>query len=362
MTGGTKTLRGALVVLCLVVAVPALAQVAHHPFAIGANEGAVGHQSGLGAWIIGQESRFYLYLKDAVRACAQGGGLWVLLAVAFAYGVFHAAGPGHGKAVIAAYMVANEVALRRGLVIALAAALFQGFLSTAIVGIAALVFNATSARMTAAAQLCELASYLAIVALGLALVWRKGRALVLASRVQPALRAQPASAPMPLQLAAAGPTLGFARTPSSRQGRFFADDGGAHVHGPDCGCSGAHMPDPASLDDRKFNLRAAAAAVVTAGARPCSGAIVVLVFALAQGLFIAGIAATFAMALGTAITTGALAAFAVFAKDRAMKLLGGAEGRRAILGRVIELGAAACVFLFGVTLLTAALSGLGLSS
>ena len=47
------------------------------------------------------------------------------------------------------------------------------------------------------------------------------------------------------------------------------------------------------------------------GLRPCSGAILVLVFALAQGLFWAGVAATFIMGLGTAITVAAIATLAV---------------------------------------------------
>ena len=57
--------------------------------------------------------------------------------------------------------------------------------------------------------------------------------------------------------------------------------------------------------------------------RPCAGAPIVLVFALAQGLFAAGIAATFAMAVGTVLTTGAIAAIAVFAKNLALRVAGG---------------------------------------
>ena len=73
--------------------------------------------------------------------------LWALIGVGFVYGVAHAAGPGHGKAVIASYMMANDAALRRGIVLALLAALLQGAVAVAIVGVAAVVFNATAARM-----------------------------------------------------------------------------------------------------------------------------------------------------------------------------------------------------------------------
>jgi nickel/cobalt exporter len=83
----------------------------------------------------------------------------------------------------------------------------------------------------------------------------------------------------------------------------------------------------------------------------------VLVFALAQGFFIAGIGSVFAMSLGTAITTGALAAFAVLAKSWAVKFSGPGSRRTLVLVRLIEVGAACCVILFGVALLIATLTG-----
>jgi ABC-type nickel/cobalt efflux system permease component RcnA len=97
--------------------------------------------------------------------------------------------------------------------------------------------------------------------------------------------------------------------------------------------------------------------VLAAGARPCSGAILVLVFALAQGLFAAGIAATFAMALGVAVTTGVLAWMAVFAKSVAMRLAAGEDSRLALVARGFEFAAALAVLAFGVALMIAARSG-----
>ena len=87
------------------------------------------------------------------------------------------------------------------------------------------------------------------------------------------------------------------------------------------------------------------------GVRPCSGAILVLVFALAQGMFWAGIAATFVMGLGTAITVATIAVIAVSAKDLARRLSGASEGGGALIMRGVEFGAAGLVLLFGVGLL-----------
>jgi ABC-type nickel/cobalt efflux system permease component RcnA len=205
--------------------------------------------------------------------------------------------------------------------------------------------------MTAAAEWLELASYVGIVALGLALVWRKGRALMAALR--------PTPKPSLILASAATGTMMFDAPPGTS--RFSVDDGTtAHVHGPDCGH--VHMPDPSALSAASFNWRVAAMTILTAGARPCSGAILVLVFALAQGMFWAGVGATFAMAIGTAVTTGALAVAAVFAKDFAVRIAGGATSRGAVVGRVVELLAAACVLAFGLALLAASLGGAHLAA
>lgn len=111
------------------------------------------------------------------------------------------------------------------------------------------------------------------------------------------------------------------------------------------------------LTDTNFSWRTAILTVFAAGARPCSGAILVLVFALAQGIFYAGVAATFAMSMGTAITTGALAAIAVLAKGLAVRFLGEGSERGVVVVRALEFAAAILVFMLGASLLMGALAG-----
>ena len=333
-----KRLALPLVLLGLAVFLPSygLGQGVHHPFAVGANEGAVSSTQGIMGWILAKESGFYRLLSTAIRAAKLSGGApWGLIALSLGYGIFHAAGPGHGKAVIASYMLANERALRRGLVIAFGAALLQGLSAVAIVGISAIVFQAAAARMTAAANVVEIVSYAGIALLGAALVTVKGAALLAVWRMAPAGAA----------------TAGVGGTASI----FRADDCMAdHVHGP--GCGHFHAPDPRTLG-AGFSWKSAVLTMVAAGARPCSGAILVLVFALAQGIFSAGIFAVVAMSLGTAITTAALASAAVFAKNTAVKYAKPGSRKALMAGRLFEFGAAAAVLGLGVTLLLAVLAG-----
>ena len=332
-----------LFVLALAILLPlqCLAQGLHHPFAVGANEGAVSSVGGISGWLLAQESGFYLLLSGAIRAAKQSGAApWGLVVLSLGYGIFHAAGPGHGKAVIASYMLANESALRRGIVIAFGAALLQGASAVAIVAISALVFRAAATRMTAAANAVELVSYAGIVVLGAVLVYVKGTSLFAAWRAAPAVAAY-----------AAGGGAASA---------FFADDcADDHVHGP--GCAHFHAPDPRTLG-LGFSWKSALLTMVAAGARPCSGAILVLVFALVQGIFSAGIFAVVAMSLGTAVTTAALASAAVFAKKAAVKYANAGSRQAVIAGRLFEFGAAVVVLSVGCTLLLAVLAGGGLTN
>lgn len=345
------------------------AQAFNHPFAIGAQEGAVGRVSGLTAWIIGQESRFYLLLEHALSSTKHSAiALVGLLALAFAYGVFHAAGPGHGKAVITSYMVANERALRRGLVISFLAALLQGLVAIIVIGTAALIFNATAQRMTAAAHALEIAAYCGIILLGIMLVFRKGAALVRTFRDMLADSAERwtidsgpemATTPSILNTFASLPQLPIER---ARQRSMFRATAVSDAldHGNDCGprCGHVLALDPREFGDG-FSYRSAGLTILTAGARPCSGAILVLVFSLAQSIFPIGVAAVIAMAIGTALTTAGLATLAVYGKKLAVRIAGRQQSRRArLIGQIIEVGAAVCVLVFGAALLATSWTGM----
>lgn len=93
-------------------------------------------------------------------------------------------------------------------------------------------------------------------------------------------------------------------------------------------------------------------AAVAAGLRPCSGAILVLIFALAQGIFLIGVASAFAMGAGVAITVSAIALLAVFGKGIAVGLAGAMAGRGELMLRAIEVFGAVIVIAFGLLLLT----------
>jgi nickel/cobalt exporter len=290
---------------------------------------------GIVGWLLAKQSEFYREMSSTIRAAkSDGSAVWTLLAISFAYGIFHAAGPGHGKAVISSYLVANEETARRGIALSFASALMQALVAVAIVGISAWLLNATAKTMCGAERAIEIASYALIAAFGARLVWTKGGGFFRA-----------------LQARRAVPAMAAAHHHHHDHGHHHHhhdhhhDD---HVHDEHCGHS--HGPTPDQLAG-PGGWRRGFGAIFAVGIRPCSGAILVLVFALAQGLFWAGVAATFVMGLGTAITVATIAVIAVSAKDLARRLSAGRDGGGALLMRAVEFGAAGLVLLLGVGLL-----------
>lgn len=365
------------VVCCLAVACIADAALAQ-PFGI-SRAGGGGEVGGFAGWILHKQAEFYRMMSGTIRAAkADGSAAWTLLGISFAYGIFHAAGPGHGKAVISSYMVANDETWKRGVALSFASAILQAFTAIAIVGIAAVLLGATAKAMGDTVRVIEIVSYGLIVLIGLRLLWVKGRAF--AKLLWPAKAGHAHSHHDHAHHGhdhhahahgndhhhdrghahdhahghshghshdhshghAHGHTHGHAHN-HAHHDHDHDDEGHAWGH--------AHAPEPSELKGRDWWKRGLAA-IVAVGLRPCSGAIIVLVFALAQGLFWIGVASTFAMGLGTAITVAGIATIAVGARSVAGRWAKAKPGAGMILLRGMETAAALVIIAFGSLLLT----------
>jgi nickel/cobalt transporter (NicO) family protein len=335
---------------------------------------------GLIGWMFAKQAEFYRDMSRVIRtAKTDGSAVWTLLGIAFLYGIFHAAGPGHGKAVISSYVVANNETWWRGVVLSFASALLQAIVAVALVGITAVVLNLTAGQICGVERVIEIVSYALIALVGARLIWVKGRGFLNAAR----------NMSRPLQ------PVGAAVTPHDhKQGQDHNDDhkhdhhghdhhhhdhvhahhdhhhdhaqGHNHGHGHDqhhghhhhhdhgdehaSAWGHAHGPEPVELAG-PGGWQRGLSAIVAVGIRPCSGAIIVLVFALAQGLFWAGVAATFVMGIGTAITVALIATLAVAFRAAAAQIAGSRSGYGMLALRGIEVGAAVIVLAFGILLL-----------
>ena len=296
---------------------------------------------GLFGWVLAKQAELYLQFRTLIRAAkTDGSAVLSLVAISFVYGIFHAAGPGHGKAVISSYLIANQETWRRGIVLSFASAMVQAFVAVALVGIAAVLLGATSRTMCSTDRVIEIASYGLIIAVGVRLLWVKARGFLASLRTL--------HAPAPAPVGAAVTERHEHRDHDGHEHGHDHDHGHAHHH--DDVCDHDHGPDPASLAG-PGGWRRGLGAIFAVGLRPCSGAILVLVFALAQGLFWAGVAATFVMGLGTAITVAAIATIAVGARGVAEKMAARRAGYGPLAMRGIEVAAAALIVAFGALLL-----------
>ena len=232
-SSGARTvlvLAAAAAVLALASIVFDLAFAQGGPFGAGRPQPVPQPSDGIIGWIFAKQAEFYRQFSGLIRAGkSDGSALWTLMGVSFLYGAFHAAGPGHGKAVISSYLVANEETWKRGVVLSFASAFLQALVAVVLVGIAAAVLNATASTMKMAVNAIETISYGLIILIGLRLLWVKGRAFFREAR---ALN-MPAS-------------VGAAATPAAHthaHAHHHHHDHGhsdhdhhdhGHVHGPNC--------------------------------------------------------------------------------------------------------------------------------
>lgn len=335
---------GRLVTAALVVtALSATLAAAQSPLGIGTAEPAfktTGLLGGFFAWVNTEQQGFYRMLTGALKGMRENPWqLWSLVGLSFTYGVLHAAGPGHGKAVISSYMIANETELKRGVLLSFLSSILQGVVAILLIGAVYLLLRGSSINMTNATRWLEVVSYALIAAFGGWLLLRKLRSML-----------RPAAA-----LASTGNAHIHLAHDHSHHHDHHEHHGHSHGPGEVCAtCGHAHAPDPSMLKGDRFALREAWSAVIAVGLRPCSGALIVLSFALLNGLYLGGVLSVFAMSIGTAITVSILATMAVTAKGFALRYASnGAAAARISNG--IEIAGAALVLLLGLVLLGAAL-------
>jgi nickel/cobalt transporter (NicO) family protein len=230
----------------------------------------------------------------------------------------------------------------------------QALTAIAIVGIAAVLLGATAHVMGNTVRVIEMVSYGLIVLIGLRLLWVKGRSFL------HLLRARGDEHHAQDHDHDHAHAHDHAHDHAHEHDHHHHDH--SHAHGHDHGhhhhdeeeasaWGHAHAPEPEELKGPHW-LKRGMAAVFAVGLRPCSGAIIVLVFALAQGLFWIGVASTFVMGLGTAITVATVATIAVGARGFAGRLAKAKPGAGLLIVRGLETGAAVLIIVFGVLLLT----------
>lgn len=246
------------------------------------------------------QRQFHDTIARDISALHDGGSVtaFVSLALAgFLYGVFHAAGPGHGKMVISGYLLADHTTIRKGLLITALSSLLQAVVAITLV--LSLFYGMGLAR----AQTEYVAAWFECVSFGLIAL------------------------------------IGFVLMVKGIKGP-------AHNHEADCDCGHHHGPAPVDLlgvDDWKT----VAGMIVSIGIRPCSGALILMFFACLMGEVYAGMAATLAMAIGTALTVSTIAMAVAGSKAGVIKLVHGSEQFIGLAGQIVRIAGGALILFLG---------------
>ncbi|WP_170782901.1 nickel/cobalt transporter [Ruegeria lacuscaerulensis] len=228
----------------------------------------------LAAWAAGEQREFQNQIARSLRAARaeQPQAVATLLTVCFAYGFFHAIGPGHGKVLIGGYGLGRNVAFWRLSAISVLSSLGQAVTAVVLVYAGVLVFQMSRDSLVGTTeQVMAPVSYGAIAAIGLWLVFRGLRSFARRNRAE-------------------------------KSHAHHHHDHHHHDHEVCSDCGHRHGPTAEEVA-QIGNWKEAALLIAGIAARPCTGALFVLILTWQMGIAMVGIAGAFAMALGTATVT-----------------------------------------------------------
>ncbi|WP_037310813.1 nickel/cobalt transporter [Ruegeria halocynthiae] len=261
----------------------------------------------LASWAAGEQREFQNQIARSLRAARAGQpqAVATLLTVCFAYGFFHAIGPGHGKVLIGGYGLGRKVAFLRLSAISVLSSLGQAVMAVVLVYAGVLVFQMTRESLVGTTeQVMAPVSYGAIAAIGFWLMFRSLRS--------------------------------FAKRRRSEKSHGHHDHSHHHHDHEVCSDCG-HRHGPSAEEVAQIGtMREAALLIAGIAARPCTGALFVLILTWQMGIAMVGVAGAFAMALGTATVT-TLVGWASFGLRGGLLASASATRFASILAPTIEL-------------------------
>jgi ABC-type nickel/cobalt efflux system permease component RcnA len=274
-----------------------------------------------------------------------------LITLSFLYGVFHAVGPGHGKAVIMTYVGTQGATVKKGAALSFAAAMLQALVAVVLVSIIGQVLKFSFAEVNSMGEQLTLVGYALVISLGTFILFKAGRKLVRSLRAMPDTDHHE-HAHHHEHHHHHEHAHQHTDEEHKEHSHAHAHDH-SHQHGEGCGCS--HTVEVKEDANWLQNLTL----VFSMGLRPCSGALIVLTYAYLVDAYEFGVLATFAMGFGTGISIALIAAGTVFARSFFERLIESPSSNSASLlanaGLYLQIAGGVLLIIFGWGLLSAAL-------
>ncbi|CDT60419.1 nickel/cobalt transporter [Vibrio coralliirubri] len=289
-----------------------------------------------------------------------------LIGFSFIYGMLHSLGPGHGKVIVSTYLATHPTKAKASLVLTIVSAFLQALVAILLVSVLLWGFSASMRAVNDKANMFVSLSFALVAVVGALICWKALKNIYTAIR-KPKLKvkaittlatdtAAPISAHSPIALRSSGSMVMGATNALQAADHTHAD----HSHA-DCGCGHQHVADAEAVN-KASTLREYAGIIMTIGVRPCTGAIMVLLFANMVGLYWMGVVSAFAMAIGTAFTTSTIAIMTLTGKNLVKRYLAaGSKSNSATLkaaGHYLQLFGGVLLILIGLLLMNGQDSGM----
>ncbi|MGG4662066.1 nickel/cobalt transporter [Providencia vermicola] len=238
----------------------------------------------------------YLLQETTTRPFYAGG---LLVIASFAYGFLHALGPGHGKLIITTYIATQATHLKQSVVISLLASLLQGLVAILLVSFVLILFQLSTKHLNQASAYAEQISYVFVILLGVFLCVSAIRRFWQISK--------------PKKSAAL--TLRSIQPLNQSQSKIIYHK--VQTESSSCACGHQHV---VQSDQLQAGFKSKLLIILSMGIRPCSGAILVLLFSYVIDAYVWGMIAALMMAVGTALTICLIAVFVHLMRDNALRV------------------------------------------
>lgn len=272
--------------------------------------------------------------------------LAVAMTLSFGYGVLHTLGPGHGKAVIISYFVGNGGSIQRGILMGVRIAVFHVLSAVIIVVLTDRIVQQVSGSSASSYRFVQLLSYGAIALIGswmlLQALQKKDTTHIAPNTAQTATAAEAMLYPSLSQQLAISESTSPETTQQNKTllGKNFA-----------AACNCLSCGDPQGIGGWLS---------LAVGAVPCSGALLVLLYGLANDLLWQSVAMVIAISLGMAFTLAWIGSLAIYGNRYGQKVAARRQQKQAgrtsrqlskfSFAQIGQVAGAICVSLLGTGL------------
>lgn len=241
-----------------------------------------------------------------------------LMGLSFLYGILHSVGPGHGKLIVTTYIATQDAKVKLSLILTLVSSLMQALVAVGLVSVLLMLFDASMREINQKAEFLIPLSFYTAILLGVVIVWRN---LVLMYRTLEKNKkslVQDATNPSSMVIQGVVPVA----TPAlaAQYSAPTSTTSAAHEHHDNCGCGHQHVVSSEMINEAS-SFKEYLAIILSIGIRPCTGAIMVLLFANMLDIYWLGVVSAFVMALGTALTTSMIAIMTITGKQAVRRYL-----------------------------------------